>query len=700
MEALITDTLPDLDPCILSYITGMLDDETTTAEFESSEDLFEAVGPFMLNGAPDVKEGKVITLCNALFETIHRPTSNTPTQVLFAPVNISNMSLADESLTSASIWKASKGDNISYVDKTALKKAEQKSKEKSEKKAIREATKAATPKTVEANEGTVQQSINKKDQNNSAKCDIHINNFDLMYGEKKLLLDASLTINYGHRYGLVGRNGYGKSTLMNAIAKRELAVPGAVSILHVEQEVEGTDTQAIASVLECNEELCSLREKEKHLNATLQSNPDDEASAKQLSDVFSQLIEMEADRMESQAATILSGLGFTTHMQQMKTREFSGGWRMRLALARALFTKPDLLLLDEPTNMLDIKAIIWLEQYLLTWPTTLLVISHDFSFLDTVVNMIFHLHSQKIDTYKGDFQSFLKTKEDKLKNQQSEYEAQQAERAHIQAFIDRFRVNANRAAVVQSKIKMLERMPVLRAVVPEKEIVFKFPVVDAKLSPPILQLENVTFHYNKDIPMFKKLDMSVDMESRVCLVGENGAGKSTLLKLLVGLHDPIDGYRNCHRNLKIGYFSQHFVDQLVMSDSPVSLMAGRFPGNDVEQYRRMLGRFGISGEIAMRAISTLSGGQKSRVAFAVLCASEPNFIVLDEPTNHLDMETIEALGHAINNYNGGIVMVSHDERLISKVCKLLWHCHDHTVTEVGGGIQQYRQLMEQELRDK
>ena len=236
------------------------------------------------------------------------------------------------------------------------------------------------------------------------------------------------------------------------------------------------------------------------------------------------------------------------------------------------------------------------------------MISHDFSFLDATANMIFHLHSQKIDTYRGDFETFLKSKEEKLKAQQAEYDAQQAERAHIQAFIDRFKVNANRAALCQSKIKMLERMPVLRPVVAEKEVTFKFPEVDGKMSPPILQLETVTFHYNPSIPMFDKIDLCADMESRICLVGENGAGKSTLLKLLVKELEPVDGYSFHHRHLRVGYFSQHFVDQLTMGDTPVSFMFGKFPGTEVEHCRRLLGRFGISGEIAMRPISTLSGG--------------------------------------------------------------------------------------------
>jgi len=699
MDTLLQESFPELDPCIQEYLLGMLDDETTVEDLTSSDDLFDLIGPFILNGCSDVKEGKVMKLCAAMYATLNIPTSNSQQTILSAPIQISNMTIADNSQLSGNIWKATKGENSTIVNKQKLEKAEAKQREKAEKKLFNEANKKPPPKAIHNDSGTVQQAVNKKDQYLTAKSDIHINNFDLMYGEKKLLMDASLTINYGHRYGLVGRNGYGKSTLMNAIAKRELAVPPAVSLLHVAQEVEGTDVLAIASVLECHTELAELRRREKVAQDTLAQDENNEAAGKELSAVFAKLGEIEADKAESQAATILSGLGFSTRMQGMATKEFSGGWRMRLALARALFTQPDLLLLDEPTNMLDIKAIIWLEQYLQSWPTTLLVISHDFSFLDAVANMIFHLHSQKIDTYRGDFQTFLKSKTEKLKAQESEYEAQQAERAHIQAFIDRFRVNANRAALVQSKIKMLERMPVLRAVEPEKEVVFKFPDVDNNLAPPILRLEAVTFHYSPECPMFKKIDISADMDSRICLVGDNGAGKSTLLKLLIKEHEPLDGYSFHHRHLRVGYFSQHFVDQLLMDDSPVSFMGSKMPGTSSEQCRRLLGRFGISGEIAMRPISTLSGGQKSRVAFAVLCAKEPNFLVLDEPTNHLDMETIEALGAAIKAYKGGVVMVSHDERLISMVCTMLWWCHDHNVSVLEGGIKEYRRLMELELKN-
>ncbi|CAB4014100.1 ATP-binding cassette sub-family F member 3 isoform X2, partial [Paramuricea clavata] len=293
---------------------------------------------------------------------------------------------------------------------------------------------------------------------------------------------------------------------------------------------------------------------------------------------MSQLEEIEADKAPARASVILAGLGFSPKMQGQPTREFSGGWRMRLALARALFSKPDLLLLDEPTNMLDLNAIIWLENYLQKWPSTLLVVSHDRNFLDVVCSDIIYMHSTKLDSYKGNYETFFKTKTEKLKNQQREYEAQQQYREHLQAFIDRFRYNANRAALVQSKIKILEKLPKLTPVEKETEVVLRFPDCE-DLSPPILQLDEVSFHYTKDKVIFEKVCMSATMQSRIAVVGENGAGKTTLLKILLGDLEPVKGLRHMHRNLKLGYFSQHHVDQLSMNTNSVQLLQSRFPGN-------------------------------------------------------------------------------------------------------------------------
>lgn len=362
---------------------------------------------------------------------------------------------------------------------------------------------------------------------------------------------------------------------------------------------------------------------------------------------------------------------------------------MRIALARALFCKPDLLLLDEPTNMLDIQAIIWLERYLQTWPSTILVVSHDRSFLDAVPTDMLHIHSQKIDTYRGNYSEFSNTMEERLKAQQREYDSQMEYRQHVQAFIDKFRFNAKRATLVQSRIKMLDKLPVLEPIIKEAGVTLKFPHVD-KLSPPILMLSEVAYRYSQETRViFSKVDISATMESRICIVGENGAGKTTLLKILMEQINPSSGERTIHRNLKFGYFSQHHVDQLDMSVCSVELMMKEFPGKKVEEYRRMLGQFGVTGDLAIQQIVSLSGGQKSRVAFAVLCGHAPNFLILDEPTNHLDIPAKEMLEEALQYYAGSVMIVSHDRYFISKCATSIVAIEDKELIKYQGDYKFY-----------
>ncbi|XP_035745837.1 ATP-binding cassette sub-family F member 3 isoform X2 [Egretta garzetta] len=508
--------------------------------------------------------------------------------------------------------------------------------------------------------------------------DVRIENFDVSFGERVLLAGADLNLAFGRRYGLVGRNGLGKTTLLKMIASRSLRIPSHISILHVEQEVAGDETPALQSVLECDTARESLLREERDLTAKINAGRGEGTEGARLSEIYAKLEEIEADKAPA--------------------REFSGGWRMRLALARALFARPDLLLLDEPTNMLDVRAILWLETYLQTWQSTILVVSHDRNFLNVVATDIIHLHSQRLDTYRGDFENFMKIKEERLKNQQREYEAQQQYREHIQVFIDRFRYNANRASQVQSKLKLLEKLPELKPVDKESEVIMKFPDGFEKFSPPILQLDEVDFYYDPSHYIFRSLSVSADLESRICVVGENGAGKSTMLKILMGELAPVRGIRHAHRNLKIGYFSQHHVDQLDLNISAVELLARKFPGKTEEEYRHQLGSYGVSGELAVRPVASLSGGQKSRVAFAQMTMSCPNFYILDEPTNHLDMETIEALAKALNKFRGGVILVSHDERFIRLVCQELWVCENATVTRIEGGFDQYRDILKEQFR--
>jgi ATP-binding cassette, subfamily F, member 3 len=409
-----------------------------------------------------------------------------------------------------------------------------------------------------------------------------------------------------------------------------------------------------------------------------------------LADIHAKLSEMESDKAESRAASILAGLGFSAERQQYATKTFSGGWRMRLALARALFCEPDLLLLDEPSNMLDVPSITFLSDYLQTYPSTVLVVSHDRAFLNEVATDIIHQHSERLDYYKGaNFESFYATKEERRKTAKREYENQMAQRAHLQAFIDKFRYNAAKAAEAQSRIKKLEKMPILEAPESEYTVHFKFPEVE-KLSPPIMQMSGVSFGYTKDKPLLRNVDLDVQLDSRIGIVGPNGAGKTTALKLLIGQLDPSSGLVSKHARLRIGFFAQHHVDALDMNASAVGFMATNYPGKTDEEYRRHLGAFGITGMTGLQKMGLLSGGQKSRVAFACLSLTNPHILVLDEPSNHLDIEAMDALSEALQSFEGGVLMVSHDVTMLQNVCTSLWVCDNGTIEHFEGTVKDYK----------
>jgi ATP-binding cassette subfamily F protein 3 len=578
-------------------------------------------------------------------------------------------------------------DDRGGIDRKKLDKADLKIKQKQEKRSTKQVTASQTVKAKTASTPTVNQASFKAkfaEGETPAKSDIRIENFDIAFGDKVLLQNADLLVSSGRRYGLVGRNGLGKSTLLCALSSRQLVLPPHVTIFHVEQEVEGSETMALQSVLECYAERELLLKKEKDL---LKSGNDAD-----LAQVYSRLQEIDADNAPSVASCILRGLGFSQEMQSQPTREFSGGWRMRLALARALFMKPDLLLLDEPTNMLDMGAILWLEKYLQNWPKTLLVVSHDRCFLDAVVTDVIYLHSHRLEAFKGNYSTFEKTRNDRLKCQQREYEAQQQHKQHLQDFVDRWRYNAKRSSLAQSRLKAIEKLPDLKPVIIEPEVVLRFPEVE-KLNPPIIQLDSVSFAYPKGSSVYKDIDLSVSQESRIALLGENGSGKTTLLKLLMGVLEPTSGLKHAHRKIKFGYFAQHHVDQLVMGTSPLEFLQSRYPGRSIEDYRAHLGSYGITGELALRPITSLSGGQKSRLAFSLMTVTSPNVLILDEPTNHLDIETVEALGKALQKYNGGVIIASHDESLITKVCNEVWLCGNGNIQKLEG-IEYYKKLLE------
>ncbi|CUS20988.1 LAQU0S02e02982g1_1 [Lachancea quebecensis] len=539
--------------------------------------------------------------------------------------------------------------------------------------------------------------------------DIKVDTFDLYVGDgQRILSDAQLTLSFGHRYGVVGQNGIGKSTLLRALSRRELNVPKHISILHVEQELRGDETKALQSVLDADVWRKQLLSEEAKINERLteieklRSEFEDESlEARKLENersdlenhleqISEKLIDMESDKAEARAASILYGLGFSTESQQQPTNSFSGGWRMRLSLARALFCQPDLLLLDEPSNMLDVPSIAYLSEYLKTYPATVVVVSHDRAFLNEVATDIIYQHNERLDYYRGqNFDSFYATKEERRKNAQREYENQLAYRKHLQEFIDKYRYNAAKSQEAQSRIKKLEKLPVLEPPEEEKNIDFHFPDCE-KLSPPIIQLQDVSFGFNPSQLLLKDVNLDVQMDSRIAIVGANGCGKTTLLKILMEQLRPLQGYVSRNPRLRVAYFTQHHVDSMDLNTSAVDWMSNTFPGRTDEEYRRHLGAFGITGSLGLQKMQLLSGGQKSRVAFAALCLNNPHILVLDEPSNHLDTAGLDALMDALKKFTGGVLMVSHDISVIDGVCNEIWVSENGTVRRFEGTIFDYK----------
>ncbi|KAF1835512.1 P-loop containing nucleoside triphosphate hydrolase protein [Decorospora gaudefroyi] len=737
MESAIRTQIPNIDPVLSEYSAGYLTHAAN--QFSSDTDpnapspLEEAaatVSALLLSASGDFSSQNETSIQNLVDNFISRisaangadgerrqmaPSAKKLDQAIHvgSSRNISStLGLAGGAvdLESANTRKVE-----SRVDRKKLEKAERKLRAKQDRKEFKNVEYEASRLLNEPNEAQSYEefymAVNPlqlgSDSSNKSK-DIKIDSFDLSIPGLRILTDSSLTLAYGRRYGLVGQNGIGKSTLLRALARREVAIPTHISILHVEQEITGDDTPALQAVLDADVwRKHLLKEQEKitkelsEIEAERATMADTSADAARLdtqregldttlSDVHAKLAEMESDKAESRAASILAGLGFSQERQQFATRTFSGGWRMRLALARALFCEPDLLLLDEPSNMLDVPSITFLANYLQDYPSTVLVVSHDRAFLNEVATDIIHQHSERLDYYKGgNFDSFYATKEERRKTAAREYEKQMAERAHLQAFIDKFRYNAAKSSEAQSRIKKLEKMPVLTPPEAEYTVHFKFPDVE-KMSPPIIQMSGVTFGYSKDQILLKNVDLDVQLDSRIGIVGPNGAGKTTALKLLIGALQPSSGLISQNPRLRIGFFAQHHVDALDLNDSAVGFMSKKYHGKADEEYRRHLGAFGITGMTGLQKMALLSGGQKSRVAFACLALTNPHILVLDEPSNHLDIEAMDALSEALQKFQGGVLMVSHDVTMLQNVCTSLWVCDHGTIEHFDGTVKDYK----------
>lgn len=520
--------------------------------------------------------------------------------------------------------------------------------------------------------------------------DIKIDNLSITFHGVEILNDTRLELNYGRRYGLIGFNGCGKSTLFSVIGRREIPIQDHIDIYHLSREIPPLEKSALDAVLDVEKEKIRLEK----LADELLSKEDDEAQ-EQLMDIYERLDDMGADKARAKAGYILCGLGFDKQMQQKMCKDFSGGWRMRIALARALYLKPHLLLLDEPTNHLDLEACVWLEQELKNYKRILVIISHSQDFLNGVCTNIIHQDKRRLNLYTGNYDAFVKTRLELLEHQMKRFNWEQAQIAHMKDYIARFgHGSAKLARQAQSKEKTLAKMVnagLTEKVIADKSVEFYFPPC-GKIPPPVLMVQNISFRYNENSPwIYRNLELGIDLDSRIALVGPNGCGKSTFLKLICGEVMPQDGLIRRHSHLRIARYHQHLHEALDMSLSALEYMMKCFPEvKEREEMRRIVGRYGLTGRQQVCPMRHLSDGQRCRVVFSWLAFQVPHLLLLDEPTNHLDMETIDALADAINDFEGGMVLVSHDFRLISQVAKEIWICEKSTIRKWDKDIMDYK----------
>ena len=504
---------------------------------------------------------------------------------------------------------------------------------------------------------------------------------------RPILEGASLSVNDGERVGLIGRNGSGKTTLLKLITgdlqpdQGDIALPARNSVGTLPQDAPSGPESLIDTVLAADVERAALLRE-----AEAAEDPG------RLAEVHERLATIEADSAPARAARILAGLGFDEAAQQGPCSALSGGWRMRVALAAILFRQPDILLLDEPTNHLDLEATVWLESFLKRYPGTLILVSHDRRLLNQVPERIVHLEELRLVSYRGNYDRFERTRRERLERQVAMQARQLAQRRHIQAFVDRFRYKASKARQAQSRLKALERMEPIASVVEQRTVAFAFPKPKA-LSPPIVNLEGAAVGYDPAQPVLSHLDLRLDMDDRIALLGANGNGKSTLTRLLAGRLKPAAGTLRTSSKLKIGYFSQDQAEELDLAATPLDHMARLMPLATPQKLRSHLGAFGFGQDKAEVRVGALSGGEKARLLFSLISREAPQLLLLDEPTNHLDVDSRQALVEAINDYEGAVVLVSHDAHLIELVADRLWLVADGTVTAFDGDLEDYRRLL-------
>lgn len=514
---------------------------------------------------------------------------------------------------------------------------------------------------------------------------LHINDITYRIGNRLLFDQATVSIPAGHKVGFVGRNGAGKSTLLKMILDEIGPESGSITVRqravvgNVGQEAPGGPQSLLETVLASHKELMALT-----TEAETATDPE------RIAEIHTRLADISAHTAEARAATILAGLGFDSEAQARPCSSYSGGWRMRVALACVLFNTPDLLLLDEPTNYLDLEGVMWLENFLRSYPYTVLIVSNDRDLLNKAVTHIVHLENQKLNIYTGGYDRFEELRRIKIEQQMALKTKQEAERRHIQSFVDRFKAKASKAKQAQSRVKMLERMKPIATMVEDHTVPFNFPKPEP-LSSPLIAVEDVSVGYEAEKPILKKLDLRIDMDDRIALLGANGNGKSTFAKLLADKLKPMEGKMRKSRVLGVGYFAQHQLDELMPNATPFDHLLKLMPDTVEAKVRARLGSFGFGADKADRPVESLSGGEKARLMFALATFEKPQLLILDEPTNHLDIDSREALIHAINEYDGAVLLISHDRHLVGACVDRLWIVEKGDVKRFDGDLEDYKE---------
>ena len=497
---------------------------------------------------------------------------------------------------------------------------------------------------------------------------------------------ATVSLPVGAKVGLVGRNGAGKSTLFRLIlgdlsaGDGDIDIPKAARIGAVDQEHPATPVSLIDTVLEADVERARLM-------AELETAP-----AERMADIYGRLGEIDADRAPARAAEILNGLGFTTADLTRPMAEFSGGWRMRVAMAAALFAEPDLLLLDEPTNYLDLEGALWLEARLKKYPNSALIISHDRELLDHSVDAILHLTEGRLDYYVGGFSQFERQRAEKLRLQSATKAKIDAKRAHMQVFVDRFRASASKARQAQSRMKMIAKLEVGAEAIEEHVAPFLLPSPERPLAPPLVRLEGVSVGYGGP-PVLEKLNLRLDLDDRIGLLGVNGSGKSTFARMIAGDLASEGGHVHRDRRMKVGWFHQHQIEAMDPKDTPLAIMGRALPEASESQRRSRLARFGMTVEKVETTVANLSGGERARLLLNMVAMERPHLLILDEPTNHLDIDSRWALTEALNDYSGAVILITHDRSLMELVADRLWLVADRTVKPFDGDMDEYAKFV-------